>query len=115
MVGSDSMIPVNSRCTVLKAHEAVTVRKRRDFTNAGGRDEHAAVDADELLRIEFGLERGQRLSQQVRLLTFVERDIIALGFDPIDRRHIDRRNMPACGDDDVFEVLRAGGDRAFRR
>src|ERR1700753_2641925 len=62
------------------------------------------MNAYELPGVKLRLEAADRLAQKVRLLARVNRDVVALGLDPVDLVRVEEEDAPARLDDDPLAV-----------
>ena len=84
-----------NRAAVLQYQGRVAVRERLDFAYLIDGHDHAPVDADEPVWIEPAGETVQRLANEVRAATDVQRQIVSLAFDPLDAGEVEGvRDVP---------------------
>ena len=88
----------------------LAVERRSQLLDAVDVDDGAAVDPDELLRIQLRLEVGHRIPNQMRLFADVQAHVIARGFTPVDVGGPDEVHAAAGLDDQPVDARLAAAD-----
>jgi hypothetical protein len=70
--------------SVPQAHRVVPVKQRLQFADRIEVDQRRPADAQETVGREIGLQRGERVAEQVGFAPDVELHVVALRLDPVD-------------------------------
>ena len=92
----------------MQNHAVFAVKPRLEFFDSVEPNDSRAVDSQKLFRIELSSEVADCFAQQMRLLSGVQGNIVAFGFNPIDLVGSHKINSTPGLDNQPFKILMPG-------
>ena len=90
--------------TISKDDHVTAFNPRDKFLHLGAIDDGRTVDSDKLSGVELRLDCGQGSANNSDLLSYVQHDMIFVGFDPIDIPDTNKGDTAAMVDRNTLEV-----------